>query len=270
MIIMKELTQQPLTYTFDIFSNRDDVQVFVTTRQGGESQGHLATCNIGLSEQEPTATTISNRQRLCTALNIDFEKMTFQNQVHSDRMTLVDLSNAGSGNRIKAKAIANSDALITKEKGLTLLALAADCVPIVLFDAQKKVAAAVHAGWRGSVKKIAQKTAQRMIEEHGCNPKDILAAIGPSIGQCCYEVGGEVADEVRQSFSSAHELIIPKDGKYMLDLWKANKQQLVEVGLLDSNIEVAQMCTKCHHNLFFSSRYDNGKTGRFGIGITLL
>jgi polyphenol oxidase len=267
---MIELTKAPLTYTFNLFVNRHDVQTFVTTRIGGESLGHLATCNIGLSEFESAAITISNRQKICTTLNLDFEKMTFQNQVHSDTITVIDQDNAGAGNRVKAQSIPNSDALITNTKGITLFAQAADCVPIVLFDTERKVAAAIHAGWRGTVKKITQQAARKMIDEFGCSPKSIIAGIGPSIGYCCYEVGDEVVAAVSSNFPSSTNLLIPYNNRYHLDLWKTNEVQLKEVGIPAKNIEIAKLCTKCNPNLFFSSRHDNGKTGRFGIGITLL
>lgn len=231
---------------------------------------HLATCNIGLSEFEPALTTISNRQKICRALSLDFEKMTFQNQVHSDTITVVDSRNAGAGNRLKAHSIPHSDALITDIKGVTLFAQAADCVPIVLFDPEKKVAAAIHAGWRGTVKKIAQKATKKMILDYGCSPENIIAGIGPSIGQCCYEVGDEVVEAVTSNFPDSSDLLIPYKNRYHLDLWKTNEEQLKEVGILSHNIEVAKLCTKCNAEIFFSSRYDNGKTGRFGIGITIL
>jgi uncharacterized protein, YfiH family len=267
---MIELTQAPLTYTFNLFANRNDVRTFVTTRIGGESSEHLATCNIGLTEFEPAATTITNRKKICSALNLDFEKMTFQNQVHGDTITIIDRNNAGAGNRVKAESIPNSDALITNRKGIILFAQAADCVPIVLFDTEKKVAAAIHAGWRGTVKKIAQKATKRMIADFECNPKNILAGIGPSIGHCCYEVGEEVADAVATSFPNSSMLLVPYNNRYHLDLWAANEVQLEEVGIPANNIEIAKLCTKCNPTLFFSSRHDKGKTGRFGIGITIL
>ncbi|WP_320053692.1 peptidoglycan editing factor PgeF [uncultured Acetobacteroides sp.] len=267
---MIKLTKAPLTYTFNLFANRTDVRTFVTTRIGGEGSEHLATCNIGLSEFEPAAITISNRQKICAALNLDFEKMTFQNQVHSDTITIITSSNAGAGNRVKDQSIPNSDALITETKEITLFAQAADCVPIVLFDTERKVAAAIHAGWRGTVKKIAQQTAEKMIAEFGCNAENILAGIGPSIGHCCYEIGDDVVDAVSSNFPNSTNLLIPYNNRYHLDLWKTNEVQLEEVGIPPRNIEIARLCTKCNPNLFFSSRYNNGKTGRFGIGITIL
>lgn len=266
---MIELSKTPLTYTFRSFAQRDDVLAFITTRVGGSSTGHLGSCNIGLSEFEPAATTIGNRQQICNALNIDFGKMTFQHQVHDDTITAVDDANAGAGNQIKSLSIQNSDALITACRGITLFAQAADCVPIVLFDTEKKVAAAIHAGWRGTAKKIAQKTAQKMVAEFGCNPQTILAGIGPSIGRCCYEVGAEVIDAVHSNFSNPTTLLIPYSNRFHFDLWKANQVQLEEVGILPENIEIANTCTRCNPNLFFSSRYDNGITGRFGVGITI-
>lgn len=267
---MQKLTLNPLTFTFGIFSEREDVLVFITTRQGGTSQNHLSSCNIGFNSEESSATTIDNRKKICDALSIDFSKLTFQHQVHDDRITIVDLGNAGAGLLQKQGALYQSDAMITTEKGVTLFAQAADCVPIAIFDPKRRVIAAIHAGWRGTVKKIAQKTALKMIAEFGCTPQNMLVGIGPSIGRCCYEVGKEVVEAITQNFTNSSNIVYQNTTSYHIDLWEANKSQLTEIGISDFNIEVANECTKCNSNLYYSSRNDNGFTGRFGIGISML
>ena len=259
----------PLLLTFDIFANRTDVTAFVTTRVGGLSNGHLSSLNMGLSEFEPAQATIGNRMLVCKAANIDFEKLTFQHQVHGSSITIVNENNAGAGNRVKAEALPDSDAMITATPGITLFAQAADCVPIAAYDPIRKVAAAIHAGWRGTAQRIAAKTIQKMVTDFGCNPQNILVGIGPSIGKCCYEVGPEVVDIFKREFGFAQSLFTATENGQTLDLWSANQLQLEEVGVLASNIEVAGICTKCCCDKFYSSRADSGKTGRFGVGIAI-
>lgn len=267
---MKELAATPYLLTFNIFAQRTDVVAFVTSRIGGFSNHPVSSCNIGLTELEDIATTIKNRQQVCQALGISFETLTFQNQVHSDSIAIVDAHNAGAGRRVKAEAIEKTDALITSTKGVTLIAQSADCVPIVIYDTQKKVAAAVHAGWRGTVKKIAQKTALRMVEAMGCNPANMIVGIGPSIGPCCYEVGKEVLDETSKAFGNSQSLVSEVNSKQHFNLWEANRLQLIEVGIANENIELSRICTFCNHRTFYSHRHDRGVTGRFGAGISIL
>ena len=138
------------------------------------------------------------------------------------------------------------------------MVLAADCVPVLMYDSRMRVIAAVHAGWRGTVGRIAAQTVERMQDEFGCDPRDVIVGIGPSIGPCCFEVGEEVVEAAREGL-----------GNYQLNLWEANRRQLRQVGVEDARIEVAGICTVCHHDQFFSYRGDRGNTGRFGAGIML-
>ena len=168
-------------------------------------------------------------------------------------------------------AVEATDAMITDVPRLCLTVLAADCVLVLFFDPQKRVVAAVHAGWRGTVKLAAQKTAETLKQEFNCKPTNILVGIGPSIGPCHYEVGPEVITQVEDTFGGTAGYINGEtpDGKGYFDLWKANKQQVMEAGVPAQNIEVAQICTYCNTHLFFSERHQRGKTGRFGAGIML-
>ena len=140
-----------------------------------------------------------------------------------------------------------------------------------IYDPVKLVIGAAHAGWRGTVKKMAANTILKMQEQYGCSPKNICVGIGPSIGPCCYNVGGEVIQEVLQTFGTTEGLINFNNPEFapILDLWSANKMQLIEVGVSEENIEIAEICTNCHHDDFFSSRHGKGITGRFGAGIMI-
>ena len=151
------------------------------------------------------------------------------------------------------------------------MVLAAACVPVLMYDSRMRVIAAVHAGWRGTVGRIAAQTVERMQDEFGCDPRDVIVGIGPSIGPCCFEVGEEVVEAAREGLGNLEGLVKTgkQPGKYQLNLWEANRRQLRQVGVEDARIEVAGICTVCHHDQFFSYRGDRGNTGRFGAGIML-
>jgi len=137
--------------------------------------------------------------------------------------------------------------------------LTADCVPVLLYDKEKEVIAAVHAGWKGTKAQIVFKTVQKMKEVYGSDPKDIIVGIAPSIGRCCYEVGEEVA----QHFFDTPEGFDTKGSKYMLDLPYINEQQLLNASILEENIEMSNICTACEVEHFFSYRREQGCSGRF-------
>ncbi|MDP2113024.1 MAG: peptidoglycan editing factor PgeF, partial [Bacteroidota bacterium] len=164
------------------------------------------------------------------------------------------------------------DALITNEPGLFICVQTADCVPILLFDPQKKVVAAIHAGWRGTVSKIAQKTIQQMTEKFSCQPTDILAGIGPSIHMHAYEVGPEVVEAVKANFSNSPALLKPSlnEGNAYFDLWEANQTVLLEAGIPEENIELMGLCSFEQADLFYSARRDGADTGRMVSGIRLV
>jgi YfiH family protein len=149
--------------------------------------------------------------------------------------------------------------------------MGADCVPLLFFDPIKKAIGAAHAGWQGTVRKIALATIIKMKEEFGCSYKDIKVLIGPSIGPCCYHVGGEVIDSILRSFGTTEKFVSYdyKDSLAHFNLWQTNKIQLIEAGIPDSNITITGLCTYCNHDDFFSSRYDKSVTGRFGAGIMI-
>jgi YfiH family protein len=164
-------------------------------------------------------------------------------------------------------AIADTDALICNIPGVMIGILTADCVPVLLFDPVEKVTATVHAGWRGTQKKIVAKTVKRIQEDYGSLPSNIIAGIGPSIGGCCYEVGEEVAKYFQEAYPDA---VVQRNEKYRLDLPTVNRMQLEEMGVSDSQIEMSDLCTSCENEAFFSYRKECECSGRFlafiGIG----
>ena len=191
------------------------------------------------------------------ALGIAYDRLITLNQVHGETIVRVD----GTANA-RAMMQVQADAMITDAPGIAVGVETADCVPILLFDPGTPAIAAVHAGWRSTVRKIVQKAVKRMQEEFGSDPSKMIAAIGPAIGPECYEVDDVVMGPVMQSFSFWKEVSSPRgNGRWSLDLVNANRLELMQSGLAENNIHILGMCTSCRKDLFFSFRAE-GRTGR--------
>ncbi|MFA6076001.1 MAG: peptidoglycan editing factor PgeF [Negativicutes bacterium] len=242
----------------------------ISTRIGGISNGEYSSLNIGFSVGDDLASVMSNRRALCKTLGVDAELLTVCNQVHGNRVIEVALCDAGSGVSLIGGDAENADAMVTNIPGVALQCGFADCVPILLYSPDKAVVAVAHAGWKGTVTGIAAQTAQYMVDTYDCDLTKLVAGIGPSIGQCCFEVDKPVADCFYERFKNSSDLLIIKQQeKYNIDLWLANKLQLLEAGLLEENIVCAELCTSCNTDLFYSYRKENGKTGRHAAIIAL-
>lgn len=235
-------------------------------RLHGESDVAPGTLNLALHVGDDAAKVLRNRQRFAAALEVEAEKFTTCQQVHGSDVAVVTEDLIGKGALDLADTIAGIDALVTNLENVPLLLFYADCVPVLLADTRRRVIGLAHAGWRGTAAQIAAKTVQVMGERFGSDPADIVAAIGPSIGACCYEVD----DYVRDKFSGYEEFFAAKgNGRYQLDLQGVNKQQLMECGVAAGNIVVANVCTACNSDLFCSYRAEQGKTGRMGVCLSL-
>ncbi len=233
-------------------------------RLHGESELVPGNLNLALHVGDAAEKVSANRQLFADALGVDALRFTTCQQVHGGKIKVITEKEAGSGATNYDESIAGVDALITEISNIPLLLFYADCVPVILADPKTGAIGIVHAGWRGTVTGIAGKTAKTMQDSFGSCAGDLLAAIGPSIGICCYEVD----DFVHQKAIGYEDCFIPSgQGKYKLDLWKMNTKQLIEAGLMQENIAVAGICT-CHNNeLFFSYRAEQGITGRMGVCI---
>lgn len=256
---MRKLIQGKLSiFKFESFKKYQDIVHFVTTKEGW-SQGQ----SPRFTGDEPS-TYSSFRKELATACEWDVNNFVFPRQTHSNHVAIVTSDNLSN-------TITDTDALITNEPGVFICVQTADCVPILLFDPEKKVVAAVHAGWRGTINKIAAATMREMTEAFGCDPAQILAGIGPSIHMHAYEVGPEVVMSVMENFTNTGALLKPSltEGKAYFDLWEANKTVLIEAGLLEENIDVMGLCSFEHSDLFYSARRDGAETGRMVSGIRL-
>lgn len=241
------------------FTSLENQRIYhaVFTRRGGVSPTPWKSLNFGASVGDDVRRVMKNRENALAVLNIKPESVYDTYQIHSTEIVLTDRPLNPGGPHIKA------DAIITNQPSVTLMMRFADCVPIFLFDPVNRVIGISHAGWVGTVNKIAGKTVLKMNQRFGTNPNDVLATIGPSIGPDHYSVGKDVLEKVYTSFGVESEELINIDlGKSYFNLWKANQIALNEVGV--NKIEVAEICTNCNMDDWFSHRGEHGITGRFG------
>lgn len=256
---MRKMIQGRLSvFKFESFKKHKNIAHFVTTKEGWVSG------NKPRFTGDQEADYSEFRKELALSCKWDTDRFIFPRQTHSDRVAIVTSETTST-------TIADTDSLITNVTGLFVCVQTADCVPILLFDPKQKVVAAVHAGWRGTVSKIALKTIHQMTVKFGCQPTDIIAGIGPSIHIHAYEVGTEVVEAVETNFSNAPSLLKPSlnEGKAYFDLWEANQTVLIEAGIQEENIEVMGLCSFEHADLFYSARRDGIDTGRMVTGIRL-
>ncbi|MEW6726748.1 MAG: peptidoglycan editing factor PgeF [Bacillota bacterium] len=258
-------------YEVSSFKFYEGVVAAFSTRHGGVSKPPYDSLNLGLHVGDEPASVLHNRELFAKALQLNPQMVVCGAQVHGSEVAEVTGFHAGRGSADAADALPGVDALVTAEAGVPLTAFFADCVPLWFYAPRQRVVGLAHAGWRGTAAKIAVKTVRFLCLRWGIEPAEILAAVGPSIGPCCYEVGSEVAGAFR-TLSPEWPLFLQKlDRNWRLDLWEANRLLLVgDAGLQARNIEVAGICTACRHDLFFSYRAGGGRTGRMGAVICLV
>jgi len=233
-----------------------DLDVLVTTRHGGVSSGPYESLNLGLHVGDDAADVLENRRRAAAALGADLGDMVFCNQAHGREVHVVSAADRGRGALRLDDAIASTDALVTAEPDIVLVVMVADCVPIVLYDPVAHVLACVHAGWRGTVARVSEASVAAM-HALGAKPENIIAGLGPAISPEKYQVGADVVDAAEQNLGSAAAEVIRPDGsgKWLFDLWTANRIVLREAGLADEHISVAALPTgSAGPGLFFSDR----------------
>ncbi len=252
----------------------DVVTHAVSTRIDGVSKPPFDSLNLALHVGDEPENVIANRKKFVQSLGFDITDIVTPNQVHGEKIFRVDENYRGCGCENYADSIPETDALITDTPALPLMLCFADCVPIFFVDVENRAIGLAHGGWRGTFKKIAAKTLLKMGDEFGTCPENCLIGIAPSIGACCYEVGGEVLDKCKIAFpKNVDELLIEHDGKIFLDLWRANVVQLLEIGACEENIDVAGECTCCNDGWYFSYRAAHKKnldrTGRIAALIAL-
>lgn len=256
------------TYSFPSFAALPEIKQFISTRFGGESEGYFASMNLSITLGDEWEKVMENRRKLFAAMDIPLQKTMFMQLIHGDTVREVKSSDLQENDYL-LNIFPDTDALITNEKGICLFVLTADCVPLIMYEPEGHAIAVVHAGWKGTVKKLAQKTALKMQELYGSNLANMRVGIAPAAGSCCYEIGEEVEMQFKTHFPTKKSLVIERNDKKYLDLAEANRAQLLEIGLQAKNIELSAICTICAHETFFSYRKEGGKTGRFGTGIMM-
>ena len=236
-----------------------------STRMGGVSEGMFSALNLSYNRGDKKEAVDENFRRISEAIGFDHTKLVFSNQIHETRIHKVTKEDCG-------KVMKDMDGLATNEQGIPLYTGYADCVPLFFYDPVEKAAALAHSGWRGTVGRIGAKMVQFLENEYGSKKENIIAAIGPSICQDCYEVSEDVAQEFISAFEGRADnrlLYRKENGKYQLNLWRANEIVMEEAGILPENIHTTQWCTCCNPELLYSHRASKGKRGNLAAFLGL-
>lgn len=254
-------------FSFSSIDEMQGVDALVTTRKGGFSLGSFSGMNLGFNSGDRTPIVTRNHRLLNDSLGNAIT--VFPSQWHGDKVLTIDDSFLKYTVQERMYALNAIDAVVTNLTNVWLFVITADCVPILLFDKKKRVIAAVHSGWKGFVNRILLKTIDKMVEEFGSSPADIHVAIGPAICKKHFEIGPDVAVSFLEDFPA---LATPSalHNKWHLDLSSICQSMLLRRGIDADNIEHSGFCTFCNNDLFFSHRKENGVTGRFASGITLV
>ncbi len=248
---------------FLAFAPYPELTAAFSTRFGGVSAGCFSALNLGFGRGDSEETVSRNYRIFCDSIGVDAERLVLSDQVHRTDVRIVTGADA-CGSEIH-KTLTETDGLATGEKGLCLVTSYADCVPLFFYDPVKKVAASSHSGWKGTAARMGEKTIQALERGFGCERNHLVAVIGPSICQDCYEVSEEVVRAFYRTYpeSQVRQFVQTgkRPGKYQLDLWEANYLQLTSCGVPEENVHVAGVCTCCNSRLFFSHRASGGKRG---------
>jgi len=254
---------QPDSIRYFTFDSLDQAGVIhaIFTRHGGVSPEPWASLNVGGLRGDDPARVLQNRVLSFRTMGRIPESVYDVWQVHSAEVICSDVPRANLPHR-------KADAILTDRSTVTLFMRFGDCVPVLLYDPIHKVVGIAHAGWQGTVKKTVSATVKTMNTRYGSQPRDILAAIGPSIAAHHYQVGPEVVSQVEQTFREEYSSLIREENRQTtLDLWAANRLVLEQAGV--TQIEIAGLCTACHQEDWYSHRAEAGLTGRFGVLIAL-
>ena len=229
--------------------------------------------NVGDTSPRDPIDAWEMRIQWADAIGIDVERLVRTGQVHGNAVFVVTEEHAGMGRKRDIPTPATADAMITQAINVPLMTLAADCLPLLMYDPVQRAVAAVHAGWRSTVLDIAGETVRTMHQAFGTNPVDVIAYLGPAIGVCCNEVGPEVTDawrEIAADMGPLAELAVTRPVvKEHFDVPRANAMLLQRAGVLHENIEMSEVCTKCNLDDWFSHRGQGVATGRQG-GVIML
>ena len=248
---------------YPMLENTGIVRHGFSTRLGGVSQGCYASLNLSFDQGDREEAVRENFRRIGEAMGVRCEDMVLSRQTHTTNVRVVTEDDRGKG-IVRERDYTDVDGLVTNVPGICLVTSYADCVPLYFVDPVKRVIGLSHSGWRGTVGKIGKKTVEVMKDTFGSDPGDILAAVGPSVCMDCYEVSEDVIERVKEAFSEHlwEQLFYRKpDGRYQLDLWKANELIFREAGISEEHIAVTNVCTHCNSDILYSHRAAGDKRG---------
>lgn len=251
--------------SYPLFENTGLVRHGFSTRLGGVSTGCFSTMNISQTRGDDPLHVEKNKELIARAIGVKPEDFTYTRQTHTTNVAVVKKEDRGT-------FFEETDGMVTNVPGICLVTFFADCVPLYFVDPVKKAVGLSHSGWRGTVGKIGKVTVERMRREYGSNPEDILAAVGPSVCQDCYEVSSDVIDRFKDAFDANlwGKLFYEKEnGKYQLNLWEANRQIFLEAGIKGEHMAVSNLCTHCNPELLFSHRTQGNSRGNLSAFLAL-
>lgn len=251
--------------SYPLFENTGIVNHGFSTRLGGVSKGCWTSMNISITRGDDPEDVEINKERIAGAIGVHKEDFTYTHQTHTTNVARVMPEDKG-------RHFMETDGLVTNVLGICLVTFYADCVPLFFVDPVKKAIGLSHSGWRGTVGKMGKVTVEKLVKEFGSDPKDILAAIGPSICQDCYEVSEDVIERFKEAFDASlwEELFYKKEnGKYQLNLWRANEAVFEEAGILKEHMAVTNLCTHCNPDLLFSHRTTGNARGNLSAFLAL-
>ena len=244
-------------FSFEALEKYTELINGFSTRIGGISEGPYASMNLSFSrEPDNKEGVLENYKRMAEALGVKEDSFVLSYQEHSTNVRVVNKSDMGKGVSVE-RDYRNIDGLITDERGITLGAFFADCIPLYFYDRKKQVIGLAHSGWRGTCKRMGAVMIDEMAKNFGTDAKDVIACIGPGICQDCYQVSEDVYEEFSKNFKSEDiKSIFREDGEdhFRLSLWKANETVLKEAGVLPENIFTSNICTACNPDLLYSHR----------------
>lgn len=263
--------EYPNLLSFDLFNQERKIVHFSTTRIGGVSNGTFASFNMGNFSDDDPLNIHENRSILARMFFMKLDDFIIPHQTHGTNVLIVEKSFLALGHRAKIEKLYGVDATVTAEKGIFLCATTADCVPVLLYDRKNGIIAAIHAGWRGTVGCIVEKTILKMMDQYGASTEDMIAGIGPAISLPYYEVGDEVIGRFLKSGFDLSRVSYKKNSfsKTHLDLKEIIRLELIRLGIGEDRIEKTGFCTFEKEELFFSARRQTVHSGRMLTGIMM-
>lgn len=258
---------------FDLFYREENIVHFTTTREGGVSDGTFSSFNMGNFSDDSPLNIRENREILARMLYMDIDRFIIPHQTHGTRVLTIDRNFFNLDHATAIETLYGIDATITREKDIFLCVTTADCVPVILYDRKNEIIAAIHAGWRGTVGRIVEKTVVEMERQFGSLPENMIAGIGPAIDMSHYEVGDEVVSRFHnEGFDLSDATLFSREtsySKYHVNLKEINRRELIRLGVPGSKIEKSTLCTFEREDIFFSARRQTVHSGRMLTGIMM-